>query len=60
MTTVKAMIDLLLNNFTDPNNNLPAPTEQQFNNCAAIFMENPDMWNSAFHVDNNRTLVPNK
>lgn len=58
MTTVKAMMEILLGNFTDPNNKFPAPTEKQFNNCAALFMENPDMWNNTFHVDD-RTLLPN-
>ena len=57
MTTVKNLMNLLIGNFTDPNDDLPAPTESQFNNCMAIFMEDPDMWNRAFHVDN-RTLVP--
>ena len=58
MTNVKRLIDMLIGNFTDPNPNLNVPTEAQFNNCLAIFMEDPDMWNRAFRVDN-RTLVPN-
>lgn len=57
MTNVKRLIDLLIGNFTDPNPNLTAPTEAQFNNCMTIFMENPEMWNNQFHFEDNRLVV---
>ena len=59
MTNVKYFINMLIGNFTDPNPNLDAPTEAQFNHCLAIFMENPEMWNNAFHIEGGQ-LVPNR
>lgn len=57
MTNVKRLIDILVGNFTDPNPNLTVPTEAQFNNCLAIFMENPEMWNNQFRFEDNRLVA---
>lgn len=57
MTNVKRLIDMLVGNFTDPNRNLNVPTEAQFNNCLAIFMENPEMWNNQFRFEDNRLVA---
>lgn len=59
MTNVKNLINRLVDNYTDPNENLCVPTEAQVNYCMAIFMENPDMWNNGFHLNQGK-LVPGK
>lgn len=58
ITNVKRLIDILVSNFTDPNENVCVPTEAQFNTCLTIFLENPEMWNKNFHVEEGQ-LVPN-
>lgn len=58
MTNVKYFINLLMDNFTDPHEDICVPTEAQFNTCLTIFLENPEIWNKNFHVEEGR-LVPN-